>query len=281
MLRQYFVFQAVILFLISGPATASAAVGNWVQRAYAQLAELDTLPIPDQPVFASGVKQPVLSYLINQLDNRFSGVITSNHLKAAVDANPQESRFAHTIFSEIRRAPMKNRRQAFAQIVMPGLSRVTVPYSFLGYHPGTIICSESVVLEEWSLGEFSLRDAWHVDSREYKLSDVMLWAILDGTLYLDVDGWLDKLLGGKLDDARLIGGVLFTYEGTRYALAMGYNDKGYGQYGALDLLADKVHTSSPPALKVVARNMRLRVIQRLKERSIDAWWEQLGKDKNQ
>lgn len=268
-----------MMFLIGvGVSYAGADDNHWVQRAYAALADLDTLPIPTEPVFAEGVEQPVFGFLIDQLDDGYVGVITSDHLKAVIEAHPKKSRFSHTIFSELRRAPQPKSERAFSLIVMPGPSQVSVPYSFLGYHPGTIEVSENVLMEEWHLGEYKLRDAWNVDQNTYELSDVTLWGILDGILFLDVDGWLDKMLGGKLDDTRLVGGVLFTYEGVRYALAMGYNDNGQGQYGALDLKRDRAHVSSPNALKVVSRNMRVIVISNLRNRGIQPWWDELRKD---
>jgi hypothetical protein len=265
----------LILLLGAGGVSAGAEVNPWLERAHDALAALDTLSIPANPEIAVDVKQPLLGFLVDQLDHKYIGIITSEHLKTVIETHPEKSRFSHTIFSEIRRAPYPQPNKAYAQIVMPGPTRVSVPYSFLGYHPGTIECSESVVMEEWHLGTHQLKDAWKVDSNSYALTDVTVWAILEGSLLLDVDGWLDKLLGGKLDDTRLVGGVLFSYEGVRYALAMGYNKKGQGQYGALDLKADKAHVSSPPALRVIARNMRLKVIRRLSDCGVAPWWDEL------
>ncbi len=270
----------LIVLIGAGEADPGADRNQWVKRAYTAMAGLDTLPIPVEPEYAEDIEQPVLAFLVDQLDKRYEGVITSEHLARVIEAQPKKSRFSHTIFSELRRCTKPNGALAFSQIVMPGPSRVPVPYSFIGYHPGTIECSENILMEEWHLGDITLRDAWKVDLNAYELADVTVWAILDGTLFLDVDGWLDKLLGGKLDDTRLVGGVLFNLEGTRYALAMGYNNKGQGQYGALDLMADKAHVSSPPALKVVARNMRLKVIGRLRDRKVAPWWDELRKDKS-
>ena len=120
-------------------------------------------------------------------------------------------------------------------------------------------------------------DAFGLTRETIAIDHVTFWSVLEGELFLDVDGWLDHLLGSKIDDTRIIGGVLFTYQNIRYALAMGYNNHGSGQYGAIDLYADKLHSSAPDVLPVIARNMRLEVSRRVKQMGYHPWWEDLAR----
>ncbi len=275
--RPLLVILLVMLpFDLASPGTGAESASR-LPKVRARLALLDSLPVCESPQLAADIKQPVLAYLIDQLDHRFSGVLTSEHLAQAILTSNQSSRFSSTILSEIRRLPAAQKHRAWSLLALPGPSRISIPYSFLGYHPGSVVCTAELLLEEYYERRMNIVDAYGITNQTITIENVTFWCVLEGELYLDVDGWLDHLLGSKIDDTRIIGGVLFTYQNIRYALAMGYNNHGRGQYGAIDLHDDKLHSSTPEVLPVIARNMRLRVSRRVKSLGYHPWWEDLKK----
>ena len=73
-----------------------------------------------------------------------------------------------------------------------------------------------------------------------KVSDIQLFRLETGILILDVDGWLDALLGKRLDDAAMLGFVSAREDGRLIGLALSIGSKGRPIYGELDFQQDKV-----------------------------------------
>ncbi len=91
------------------------------------------------------------------------------------------------------------------------------------------------------------------------LENAHLYGLEDGEITLDIDGWVDRMFGGNLDDTDIVGLLLCRYEGKWIGVAMGYNERERGRSGALDFGADKVVFPSPDEIKTVGRTMRSRV----------------------
>lgn len=111
-----------------------------------------------------------------------------------------------------------------------------MPYSILGYHPGTLRISGKITMTEVHLGTVSLTN---VDGSS-QVSDIQLFRLEKGTLILDVDGWLDALLGKRLDDSAMLGFVAARENGRIIGLAVSVGNKGRSIYGELDFQRDKV-----------------------------------------
>ena len=75
-------------------------------------------------------------------------------------------------------------------------------------------------------------------------------------LLADVDGWLDFVLGGALDDTEVRGLAVFGWKGRLYAIAVGFNREGRPRSGAFDFAEDKVLFPVPPELRAAARALR-------------------------
>jgi hypothetical protein len=99
-------------------------------------------------------------------------------------------------------------------------------------------------------------------TRLVRLEDTRLYVLRTGKLQIDIDGWLDRLAGGKLDDTRVAGLVIFRKDGQLYGMALGYNRKGQPRSGTIAFAEDKILYPNPPELKAVARQMR-RVLERV------------------
>ena len=120
--------------------------------------------------------------------------------------------------------------------------KTPVPYQILGYHPGSVRASEIVRFREWHIPRRTLR--W--TSREaLKLSDIYVFGIYEGWAVIDIDGWLDALLGGSLDDTRIITLVLFKHDGDWHGLAAGFGRSGEGRSGVFNFARNRILFPTP------------------------------------
>jgi hypothetical protein len=67
------------------------------------------------------------------------------------------------------------------------------------------------------------------------------------------------MAGGKLDDTRIAGLVVFRQGDRWYGMALGYNRDGEPRSGTIDFTDDRILYPNPEPLKVVARDMRRRL----------------------
>ena len=267
--------MAVLLLLVISRVAGSNWDGTKVamQEADHCLSKLDTLPIADEPVLAEGVTDPVFAFMLGLLDQRLYGTITADHLALAVESAGRSSTIPYDFVREMRHAPRESGMGGWVRVDFNDPLKVPIPYSMFGYHPGSLTSTASITLEEWHVSHTLVPNPYRDDElpSTLEIDDVTLWALVDGEVVMDVDGWIDKLLGGKLDDARLVGLALFRYEGRRYAMTMGFSASGRGTSGALDLETDEIRMPAPTDLKAIGRDLRGRVIRHLAQRGIPAW----------
>ena len=103
-----------------------------------------------------------------------------------------------------------------------------------------------------------------------KLKDVHLYGVVSGEIPLDVDGWLDRLMGSKLDDAEVTALVLCRYEGEFLGLALGYTREHRGRSGALNLREDGIVFPLTSEIKTISRKMRARAERLMTSRPVQA-----------
>ena len=112
---------------------------------------------------------------------------------------------------------------------------------------------QRVVLHEWKLGRVVITER---TKGSFALDECYLWSIAEGTVSIDIDGFVDNLLGGSVDDMRVTTLALFSLDGTRYAMGMGYNAKGQGRSGALNLVKNELEFPSSWKLKSAGKLLR-------------------------
>lgn len=252
-------------------AQRPAANQRALEEADRQLAQVSALPLSTQPALAADVTDPVFAYMVGLLDHDQYGTVTQEHFAQAVSHSGRRSRIPHQLIHALARAQGTQPRSGWVRAEFTRPVDVAVPYSILGYHPGALISSPVVTFEEWRIGRTLVPNILVADAPPIEVDDLILWGVVDGQIRMDIDGWVDALLGGKLDDTYVVGLALFRYRGERLALALGFNQDGEGRSGVLDVHGDKIRFPAPPELKVIARDLRGRVLQRLAQRGIAAW----------
>jgi hypothetical protein len=263
---------AIVFAIAAAPADVRpAAVERALAEADQQFQQIRDLPVPAAPELAPDVTDPVFAFMVSMLDRDEYGSVYHEHFAKAVASSGRQSRIPHEVIRAVRRAPGLQAHSGWVRAEFTGALDVPVPYSILGYHPGSLQSSQVVTLEEWRIGRTLVPNVAVEGAPALELEDVTLWGVVDGEIWLDIDGWVDVLLGGRLDDTYVVGVALIRFRGERLALALGFNREGAGQSGVLDVRADKIRFPSPAELKVIARDLRGRVLQRLARRGIAAW----------
>ena len=206
-----------------------------------------------------GVRDPVFAALIGYVYADSQGAVTGDDLARTVSASGRKTRlpFKRVDRIERKRAERPEVHEITCDFVRDVKERI--PYSILGYHPGSVRATQRTVWREWALGTMMVS---HVEEKRpvtIRLEDVRLWALTGGEFEIDVDGLIDRLLGGRIDDTRVTGLVVFRDEGKLHGIAFGYNRDGAGQSGVLSFPDDAIRFPSPERMKTVARTMRSRV----------------------
>jgi hypothetical protein len=241
-------------------------------RADSLLATVETLPVAEPVVLAEDVSDPVFGYVIGLLDRGRWGRVTGAHFAKAVRQSGRRSGIPHELISEVRRSRGSQPQSGWVRASFTKELRVPVPYDILGYHPGALISSQVVMAEEWRAPRARVPNLYAKEGpRTLQIEDLTLWGIVEGDVVMDIDGWLDALLGNKLDDTYIVGLALFRYDGHRYAMALGFSGQGQGRSGVLDVRRDKIKFPASPELKAIGRELRSRVVKRLARRGIAAW----------
>jgi hypothetical protein len=222
----------------------------WMFAATVQLQAAGGAPVsPDSVSAARDVRDPVFAYLVGLVDTDLYGTIDAHVLEEVVRRSRGKSRLPYRTLQSLTREPEPHRR---VTVAFEERLRLPIPYEILTYNPGSLRASREVVLREYPLGDF----VFDLEGREERVSDVHLFGVIEGAVLVDIDGWLDHLVGGKLDDTRVTGLALFRYNGERFGLAMGYNSEWKGRSGLLNLREDRIRFPSPPTMKTAAWKLR-------------------------
>jgi hypothetical protein len=257
------VFSAVVAFILP------VAKGDGLREYHDGLKETPTLrgstrletpklSIPPTP----DVADPVLAYLTSMLEANVYDTLTATEIERVSRMRQGESLIPLACLRWLGHGMPVNRPHAVTTIELRKAQAIPAPYSLLGYHPGSVLVPERVVLYEWRIGDITIREQRR--KKLVKLKACYLWAVKTGTVSVDIDSWVDALLGGSVDDITVRSLALFRLDGYPYAMAMGFNRNGKGRSGALDLRKNELVFPTPWQLKAAGKFLRRRALQRLK-----------------
>jgi hypothetical protein len=154
--------------------------------------------------------------------------------------------------SRDRRATRRWRVELDADLSRP------LPYSILGYHPGTLHVSRVLEAFEWIMPGASVR-VDGPDGPELRVGTLHALRLEAGHVVLDADGLVDKLLGKKLDDTWTEAFVLARVDGAAdprenglNGVALGRSRTGRPLNGAFDFRRDEVLPNGRPAARALS-----------------------------
>ncbi|MBD3163128.1 MAG: hypothetical protein GF346_11830 [Candidatus Eisenbacteria bacterium] len=215
----------------------------------------ETLPY-EAVVPAERIGDPVFAYLVGLVDADLYGTLDAAVLDDVVARSGARTELPYGKLLALSRRPgdVPSRQRIEATFADP--LQLPIPYSILGYNPGRVRGTRTVVFHEYDLGEFVFRHTEDGAARDVRVTGVHLFGVRTGWMVIDVDGFVDWILGGKLDDTRVTGLVLFDYDSERWGMAVGYNADGRGRSGVLSLRRNRIRFPTPPELKTAAWKLR-------------------------
>jgi len=203
------------------------------------------------PQVAAGpaIRDPLYELLIGFVWGDSLGTWDQAHIRRYVERSGRKCMLPYQQIVRIVRRPAlpaeaERRRGAQVsriwEITLQHPVHVPMPYSFLGYHPGSLLASGRFVASEWRLDGRTLYIAHGPQVERFHVDDTVVFRLDRGYLALDVDAWLDKLLGSLLDDFYTDGFALCRYRGQIVESSMITTRDGRLDYGEFDLQRDRV-----------------------------------------
>jgi hypothetical protein len=260
----------LMVLLLVAAAVTEARPGHQPQRRTAPAAAgvgADRADSTDQalPVPPSGVRDPILELLFAIAEDDSLGTWDAVALARCVATSGRSTRLPVGDIVRITRrtatvAEAEERRGVSVtrvwELELSHALRLPLPYAFLGYHPGTLSASRTVVLSEWRLVDQTLHVV--VDGRlaTFGVTNIRVLRLDTGWFTLDVDAWLDALLGGLLDDYWTSGFVLARHEGRPLEVTLLVNHDGGDDYGEFDLGHDRIVAHPEPVARGLSRLAR-------------------------
>jgi len=206
-----------------------------------------------------GVRDPVFEILLAFNLDWPAGHLSGGELIRRVDESGRTSPIPYRGVVWQRRVPLADSSGTSVETVFDRPIDLPVPYEVLGYHPGSFRTSGRFVFREKRLGDLVLPDdrtKAATPLAPVSVEEMHLFTLTEGSLDIDIDGWLDKLAGGNLDDTSIQAMAVFVRDGKRYGLALGRNPDGEGRSGVFDFGTEKVLYPTPEDFKIVARYLR-------------------------
>jgi hypothetical protein len=201
----------------------------------------------------SEVKDRFYSYLIGLVQADTCGVLVAEDLESVLHDYRGKTSIPFETIKDITRECARGSDGRQVSVAFREDLKTPVPYSILGYHPGSVTASSTVRFLEYDVPAKSLR--WS-RNETIELTEIYVFAICDGWAIVDIDTWLDKLLGGLLDDTRLVVMVLFKYNGDWHGLAAGYDRSGEGRSGIFNFSKNEILFPTPRELRMLGPYFR-------------------------
>lgn len=211
------------------------------------------LPGADVVLPEEVVKDRFFAYLIGLAEADAYGRLTDDDLGTALSGFAGKTRVPFQLISEIERRRGDPGEPDIVSISFLEELKTPVPYSILGYHPGSVVADTVVVFYEFYLPRKSV---WVAQDTRVTLTQVHVFATYRGWAVVDIDAWVDKLLGGRLDDTWLTVMALFKYEDDWHGIAAGYGPGGEGRSGVFNFKTNKILFPTPDHFRTLGPYFR-------------------------
>lgn len=250
------------LFLLAmagpgAPAAASGAVGPDSADVLADAPQA----LRDQ------VRDPLFGFVFTMVARDSVGHWTADDLLAFAEAWGEPSVFPLAEHLEgLSREPLPDGevlahegvqcRRRWTVHLRPARLEIPMPYSILGYRPGKLSFDTPLVLHEWPVGPRDLEVSVDHATRRYQAEGITVFQIVSGWIILDVDAWLDTLLGKAADDALMQGFVIGWVDGELVGVGNSAGRRGRRILGELDFRSGEVKAHGRPVARGLSADAR-------------------------
>lgn len=221
---------------------------------------------PDHDFLRAQVREPVFAMIFAMVQADSLGTWSRADVEAfsADWGRPSDFPLDRLVSIERRVAPPAHRarrrdrvcdRLITVTLTEPRLD-MPMPYSILGYHPGGLSFGSPLMIREWRLGDVSIHVRAKDGSRREDLAGFTVFQIVEGWAVLDVDGWLDNLLGRNLDDSATLAFSTGRAGGRILGVGSSVGRDGRSIYGELDFRRGTVVTHGRPMARAMSSAAR-------------------------
>ena len=227
--------------------------------------EFGTVTEKEPAVQGPEIQEPLFELLISLAEADSCVSWSGDELRRWVESTGRKSKFPLEAVTALeRRRPGGDRAgrypgsrvRAVWRLELTGKQDRPMPYSILGYHPGSLRIGGVLVLSELAAQRLDVSYVHDDETVSRSVTDVRIFPLETGHVLLDADGLLDALLGKALDDAWIVGFVLGREEGRLIGLGVSLGREGRHIYGEFDFTRDKVLPNGRPLASALSRASR-------------------------
>jgi hypothetical protein len=247
--RRLFVHRVALTLLLAGVgalAAPAARAAGWN--------EFGLAPEP-APAAPDTIVEPFFAFVLARSETDSLGTWSGADVAALGAARGRASRLpVERLVTLERRRPLPGTegRHAGARvsaewlITFDGPLGFPLPYSILGYHPGSLRASSTLVLAELAPQDLTL--AWREKRQDVRqpAGEVRVFVCEGGHLLLDADNLVDRMLGEMLDDSWTVGFVTAREGERRMGLGVMLGRDGRPIYGEFDFARDRIEAHGRP-----------------------------------
>ena len=205
------------------------------------------------------IHDPFFEFVIGVVEGDSLGCWSGVELLARMEASGRESRLpVERVAALERRVDLDDPDGRRLRLELHEPLAVSVPWSLLGYHPGSLHISRVIEGREIRLESVPL----HIrGSGSRRARTIHVFVLDSGHLVLDVDGVVDRLLGDRLDDTWFTAFVIARVpplgsEDDLHGLGLGLSRKNRFLVGSFDLRHDEIAPNGLPVPSALARYCR-------------------------
>jgi hypothetical protein len=169
---------------------------------------------PGRQVSLSPVKDTFFAYVLGIVLTGLDVDIDNARMRAILTEFQSKLKFPFDLVTQVVQHNDFETGRRDITLVFKGDVVIPIPYSFLGYHPGTLRSTETL--------DFRVTRTTYTDPKNPGLyTPVYNLALVDGRVLIDIDDWLVYLLGKVLDKMEVRQIVFFNYAGAWVGLVEG------------------------------------------------------------
>ncbi|MFH1842580.1 MAG: hypothetical protein ABIF77_05190 [bacterium] len=211
------------------------------------------------------IRDPFFEWIVGIIEDDELGTWNQTYIQAMIFHAGRESKlplehFISIVRREAAADEMERRRGVDVtriwEITLTDNLKLSMPYSILGYHPGSLFLARNIRLSEWRLGNRDVHVVRDETTVPTSVTGLAVFRLDTGWVVLDVDGWLDRLLGKKLDDSWMVGFAVGRVGEEVKGLGMAESRQGRRLYGEIDFREDKILPHGRPVARAMSSYCR-------------------------